>query len=368
MCKKKKEEKIVSLLQQNLLKRENELEAQKEDLFQKLLRAEETLKVHVERYENSLQESEMNYRALFESMTEGAALHEMIYDGNGNAIDYQIIDVNSSFEKNLGIQVQQAKGSLGSLLYHADPPPYLDIYERVVRTGIPYYFKTYYQPMDRHFEISIFSPRKDWFATIFLDVTGFHNSQEELRKAQKEASFLSDLVENSSQPFTISYLDDHIGKVNNAFTLLTGYTKEELASLHLSGDLTPPEWRDEDAEKAKELLETGLPVRYEKEYLHKNGQRIQVEIFKHLARDEKGQPDLFYSFVTDISIRKKADEELKHLNKVLEEKIAEKTSELQGRVTELERFYTATIDREFRIKELNEYITGLEKQLEKTHH
>jgi len=221
--------------------------------------------------------------------------------------------------------------------------------------------------MDRYFEIAIFTPRKDWFATIFLDVTGFHNSQEELRKAKKEASFLSDLVENSSQPFTISYPDGHIGRVNNAFTLLTGYTRQELSTMHWSRDLSPQEWLEEDAAKSKELLETGLPVRYEKEYLHKNGQRIQVEIFKHLARDDKGQPDLFYSFVTDISIRKKAEEELKNLNKVLEEKIAEKTSELQGRVTELERFYKATIDREFRIKELNDHIVSLEKELKEIH-
>ncbi len=361
MRNKKKQEKYHKFPNKEFLIRQNEIEAQKAELFKKLKRAEERLKTQSEM-------NEFNYHALFDTMTEGVALHQMIYDADGNAKDYLIKDVNSSFEKNLGIPADKAKGCLGSQLYLTDSPPYLDIYYRVVKTGTPYYFKTYYPPMERHFEISVFSPRKDWFATVFLDVTGFHNSQEELRKAKKEASFLSDLVENSSQPFTISYLDGHIGRVNHAFTLLTGYSKEELLTMHWSKDLTPKEWFDEDAAKAKELLVTGLPVRYEKEYLQKNGQRIQVEVFKHLAKDDRGQPDLFYSFVTDISIRKKAEEELKNLNKVLEEKIAEKTSELQGRVTELERFYKATIDREFRIKELNDYIMGLEKELKEINH
>jgi PAS domain S-box-containing protein len=307
--------------------------------------------------------SELNYHALFETMSEGVALHQMIYDSNGIAVDYLIKDVNSSFEKNLGIPAEKAKGSLGSKLYGSKPPPYLDVYENVVRTGAPYYFKTYYPPMNRHFEISIYSPRKGWFATIFLDVTGYHNSQEELRNAKKEASFLSDLVDNSSQPFTISHLDGSIKRVNRAFILLTGYNEEELLGLDWSKDLTPNEWFNEDILKTKELLEKEHPVRYEKEYFLKNGQRIPVEIFKHLAKDDKGQPELFYSFVTDVSERKKYEEELKNMNKVLEEKIAEKTSELQGRVDELERFYKATIDREFRIKELNDYITGLEREL-----
>ncbi len=361
MTKRKKEENRTLPTQQESARRADELVAENKELLQKYTRAEEDLKMYLER-------SDLNYLALFETMTEGVALHQMIYDDNGNAIDYLVKDVNPSFEKNLGIPAQKAKGSLGSKLYLADIPPYLDIYERVVRTGIPYYFKTYYPPMDRHFEISIFTPRKDWFATIFLDVTGYYNSQEELRKAKKEASFLSDLVENSSQPFMISHMDGRLGRVNHAFTLLTGYSKEELSSMFWSTDLTPAEWIDEDAFKAKELLDTGLPVRYEKECFHKNGQRIPVEIFKHLAKDERGQPDLYYSFVTDISIRKKAEEELKQMNKVLEEKIAEKTSELQGRVNELERFYKATIDREFRIKELNDYITGLEKEIKETIH
>jgi PAS domain S-box-containing protein len=313
--------------------------------------------------EKALKKGELDYRALFETMTEGVALHQMIYDDEGKAVDYLIMDVNSSFEKNLNIPVEKAKGALGSKLYQKDSPPYLDIYEQVVRTGKPYFFKTYFPELERYFEISIFSPGKDWFATLFLDVTGFHNSQEELRKAKKEASFLSDLVENSSQPFTISYPDESIGKVNHAFTLLTGYSKEELSKMRLSGDLTPPEWATGDEARMKELVETGQPVRYEKEYTHRDGHRVQVEIFKHMAVDDKGEPELFYSFVTDISIRKKAEEELKNLNKVLEVKIAEKTSELQGRVTELERFYKATIDREFRIKELNDYIACVEKEL-----
>jgi hypothetical protein len=45
----------------------------------------------------------------------------------------------------------------------------------------------------------------------------------------------------------------------------------------------------------------------------------------------------------------------------LEEKIKEKTLQLQERVEELERFHEATIDREYRIKELRDEIDRLKK-------
>ena len=63
-------------------------------------------------------ESELNFHSLFTAMTEGVAIYQMIYDANGKAVDYIIRDVNSSFEKNLGIPADKAKGALGSKLFN----------------------------------------------------------------------------------------------------------------------------------------------------------------------------------------------------------------------------------------------------------
>jgi len=41
----------------------------------------------------NLSDSEHKFRTLFENLTEGVALHEMIYDENGKAVDYRILDV-----------------------------------------------------------------------------------------------------------------------------------------------------------------------------------------------------------------------------------------------------------------------------------
>jgi len=44
--------------------------------------------------DDALQGSERRYRLLFEDMTTGIALHEMVYDEQGNPVEYRFLDAN----------------------------------------------------------------------------------------------------------------------------------------------------------------------------------------------------------------------------------------------------------------------------------
>ena len=85
------------------------------------------------------------------------------------------------------------------------------------------------------------------------------------------------------------------------------------------------------------------------------GQIFYIE-FRLSSTDE-----LDFIFFTDITAKKQTEKKLTILNEELEEKIKEKTLQLQERVEELERFHEATIDREYRIKELRDEICRLKK-------
>ncbi len=65
--------------------------------------------------------------------------------------------------------------------------------------------------------------------------------------------------------------------------------------------------------------------------------------------------------IGEIVSRKTVEKQIIKLNLELEQKVKEKTSELAERVAELERFHDATIEREFRIKELRDEIEELKK-------
>ena len=64
-------------------------------------------------------------------------------------------------------------------------------------------------------------------------------------------------------------------------------------------------------DKLAEQRRTGLPIRYEKEYLRKYGTRVPIELLVHLVSDSKGEPEYYYSFVTDITESKLAEDALR---------------------------------------------------------
>jgi PAS domain S-box-containing protein len=136
--------------------------------------------------EEALRESEKKLQSLYNSMTELMALHEVVYDRSGKAIDYRILDCNPAFTLITGIQRDKAIGALASQLYGSGEAPYLDIYARVTETGESTQFDTYFSPMKKHFSISVFSPGKGFFATVASDISDRKLVEEEHRKLQEQ--------------------------------------------------------------------------------------------------------------------------------------------------------------------------------------
>jgi len=138
------------------------------------------------RAEEALTGQESLYRSLFTSMSEGVALHQIFFDARGTPIDYVILDVNPSYEKILNIPREKAVGISARQMYGTDEPPYLDIYSRVAMTGEPSHFEIYFEPMQIVFSISVVSPEKGKFATIFEDITERKHAEEEIRRLNEE--------------------------------------------------------------------------------------------------------------------------------------------------------------------------------------
>lgn len=145
--------------------------------------------------EKALTESERKYRSLFSSMSEGVCLHEMVYDESGKPRDYRILDANSAYENLTGIKYTDAIGKLGSQLYGVSEAPYLAEYASVTEGGQNLYFTTYFSPMKKYFRISVFSPQKGKFATVFSDITEQKSHEIKLRQINAQLETVGENID-----------------------------------------------------------------------------------------------------------------------------------------------------------------------------
>jgi len=147
----------------------------------------------------------------------------------------------------------------------------------------------------------------------FVDVTELKRAEDALRQTTEREHFLAEVVEHASTPFGVGAPDGNLLLFNRAFAELTGYSREELEQRRLTWatDLTPPEWRAREAESLSKASRTGEPVRYEKEYIRKDGSRVPVELFVQPVLDSRGQVVHYRSFLSDITERKRAEAALR---------------------------------------------------------
>ncbi|HEY9672661.1 MAG TPA: PAS domain S-box protein [Waterburya sp.] len=127
-------------------------------------------------------------------------------------------------------------------------------------------------------------------------------------------------------------------RVNQKLCEIVGYSREELLQ-NTFQDITYPDDLDVDFVYVRQMLANEIHTySMEKRYVRKDNSLIWINLTVSLVREASGQPKYFISVVEDISARKQVEAELQHLNTTLEQRVAERTAQLQETNQELEAF------------------------------
>jgi two-component system cell cycle sensor histidine kinase/response regulator CckA len=133
-----------------------------------------------------------DYQLLFEKMLAGFAVHEMIFDGKGNPVDYRFLTVNPAFETLLNLRAEEVLGKTIGEVIPGLEPRWLERYGRVVETGESVHFEDYSAPLDRYFDVSAFRTGENQFATSFTDITERKQAEAALCKSEERFNIAAD--------------------------------------------------------------------------------------------------------------------------------------------------------------------------------
>lgn len=150
---------------------------------------------------------------------------------------------------------------------------------------------------------------------VARDVTQRQLAEQALRvsEARYRRVFESDML-------GIGYWDANGGilSANDKLLDIIGYSLEEMQAGKLDWmAMTPPEHLESDRDALESIRETGVCTPFEKEYIHKDGHRVQVFVGGAAFEDSKDR-DSGVFFVMDISARKRAEAQLRKLSLAVE--------------------------------------------------
>ena len=183
--------------------------------------------------EQALRESEERYRTLFEGMTEGFAIHEIIYDENGNPSDYRFVDINPAFERITGLKRDYVIGKTYHEILPDEADHWINAFGKVVLTGEPIQFEDYSAAQNRYYEVFAYRYAHSQFAAIFMDITERKKMEDELRINLTKYSVLFDTLP--------SWRDctDQIGQIietNREANSILGLSEEEQKHRQIMGN------------------------------------------------------------------------------------------------------------------------------------
>ncbi|MEI7832885.1 MAG: PAS domain S-box protein [bacterium] len=284
--------------------------------------------------EDTLRESEEQFRIIFDRSTVGKSL---------TAPDGKLMKVNTTFATMLGLTVEEMQSVNFAAITHPD-----DVAESrecirrlLAKECATYHMEKRYRHTDGHYvwtdvSTTLFRDSQDqprYFITGILDISLRKQAEDTLRES--EAKYRT-LVENIPQKILMKDRDYRWVSINENLASDFGFRPEEVVG-KTDDDLFSPELAAKYHADDVRIMDTGKTEELEERYIV-DGNETWIDIIKTPVRDTTGEIVGILGVFWDITERKQAEEVIRKLNDELEQRVIERTAELEAVNHELEAF------------------------------
>ena len=252
--------------------------------------------------------------------------------------DGTISDVNEATVNVTGVSREELIGTDFSN-YFTEPDKAKAGYEKVFREGSVTDYSL--EILHRNgritpvlYNASLFRDESGEVAGVFAaarDITERKKAEEEISLAN---AYNRSLIEASLDPLVTISPDGTISDANEATVNVTGVSREELVGTDFSNYFTEPDKAKAGYEK---VFREGSVTDYSLEILHRNGRITPVLYNATVFKDESGGVAGVFAAARDITEQKRAEDALLKAYNELDDRVKERTIELQEANANLEK-------------------------------
>ena len=257
--------------------------------------------------EDDSREAANRLRMTFNTMSEGVALNEIIFDDHGDMIDYRIIDVNAAFYNTADFTGKSVIGNTATALYGMSTESIRAFWQSHKSATTVSHTEMVSPLHQRHFLISVSPFAGNRFVTSFLDITERKRIEAEHTRALELLRTIADNV-----PAMIAYWtrDLRCAFANRAYEGWFGRKPDEMIGSSLDQILGPELYA-----KNKPYVERALagePQQFERTLIKPNGE-IGYTWAQYVPHVHDGEVQGMIVLISDITEPRKAESRKREL-------------------------------------------------------